>query len=309
MPFSDSLPNRLRQSFFFLILFFIPPFFIFAETASENPEFLSKIKTQLINHYFRPLTTAELQTKSLAELFSSLDKGTHLESIKTPPLDFIRGLKDENSITKVKQIQKRVGYIQVSFLGRRTAPDFTEALESLEREGIHSLILDLRGNSGGSLESGVEIIENFVSQGNLLFIFQDKTGNEAKRYSQKKKNISFPLIVLIDGRTASSAEIIAFTLQRYVHARLIGEPTYGKRSIQERFPLDATHTLFLTTGHFILPDYPSNKVQPDILTTSEKAVEKAQLIMKEKETKLFLTETESGVRKGKAVKAAAAPQL
>jgi len=310
MPFTDSLPIRFRQFLFLFILIFTPAFFVFAEASLENPELLSKIIPQLTAHYFRPLTPAELQAKSLSELFSSLDKGTHLKSVKTPALDFVRGLSEENSIKKVEQIQKRVGYIQVSFLGRRTAPDFTEALESLDHEGIQNLILDLRGNSGGSIESGVEIIENFVPEGNLLFTFQGKTNKEAKRYSQKKKTASFPLIVLIDGRTASIAEIIAFALQRYAHATLIGEPTYGKRSIQEMFPVDATHTLFLTTGHFILPDYPTDKVQPDILMSSEKAFEKARLTITEKEAKRYLlTETETGVRNGKAVKAAAAPQL
>lgn len=293
-------------------ILFISSFLIFAAQPFDNPDILSKVLEHLTNHYYRTLNADELQAKSLDELFAKLDKDTHLESVKTPALDFVRGLSEENSIKKVEQIQKSVGYIQVSFLGRRTTPDFTEALESLEHEGIQNLILDLRGNSGGSIESGVEIIENFIPEGNLLFIFQGKTDKEAKRYSQKKTTNSFPLIVLIDGRTASTAEIIAFALQRYAHAKLIGEPTYGKRSIQEMFAVDATHTLFLTTGHFILLDYPTNKIQPDILTSSEKALEKAQLTLTitEKETKLYLlTETEIGVRKGKAVKAAAAPQL
>jgi len=310
MLFSDSLPIQFRQFFFFIALLLVPVFFLFAETAPENPELLSKIKSQLTAHYFRPLTSSELQAKSLTELFSSLDKGTHLEPAKTSELDFVRGLSDESSIKKSEQIQKNVGYIQISFLGRRTFPDFMEALEYLKREGAQVLILDLRGNSGGSLESGVEIIESFVPEGNLLFTFQDKTDKEEKRFSQKKKSVSFPLIVLIDRQTASAAEIVAFALKRYAHAKLIGEPTYGKRSIQEMFPVDSSHVLFLTTAHFILPDHSEEKIKPDFLTSSEKAFEDALSVIKRKEIKpYFLTETETGVREWKAVKAAAAPQL
>ncbi len=310
MLFSDPSPFRRRQSFLFFILLVTPAFFIFAETASENPELLSKITTQLSSHYFRSLTPSELQAKSLTELFSSLDQGTHLKSVKPSESDFVRGLKEEKSIAKVQRLQNYAAYIQISFLGRRTTNDFEQLLNQFVREDIRTLILDLRDNSGGSLESGISLIEYFIPAGKLLFTFQGREGIETKYYSKKPAIRSLKIFVLINGQTASTAEMMADALRRYADAQLIGESTYGKRSIQEVFAINPSHILFLTTGHFILPDDSQKKIQPDVRAPSEKAFEQALSEITRKEVRsLHLTKTETGVREGKAVKAAAAPQL
>jgi len=310
MSAADLLPQvRFRQSLLFLIFPFIT-IFAFAEPLSENQEILSKVLEHLTTHYFRPLSPAELHTKSLTELFLSLDQETHLESVKPSESDFVRGLKDEKSIAKIQHLQNYAAYIQISFLGRRTANDFGQLLNQFVHKDIQTLILDLRGNSGGSLESGIALIEHFIPYGKLLFTFEGRDGLATKRYSKNTETRFFKIIILINAQTASTAEMIADSLRRYAHAQLIGEPTYGKRSVQEVFAVDSSHTLFLTTGHFILPDDSQEKIQPDVRMPSEKAFEQALSEITRKEVgSLHLTESETSVRDGKAVKAAAAPQL
>lgn len=310
MLFSDSFPpDPFKRFLLFLILFLITPFLVFAKQPLENQEILSKVLDHLKTHYFRPLTSEELQAKSQDELFSQLDQDTRLDAVRPSTLDFVRGLRKEKSIAEAKRLQQGVGYIQVSFLGRRTTRDFDKVLNQFIRDGVQDLILDLRGNSGGSLESGVALAEHFVPPGKLLFTFQGREGLETKYYSQKKRTKSFKILVLLDHKTASTAEMIASVLRRYAHARLIGEPTYGKRSIQESFAVDPSHILFLTTGHFILPEDSQKKLQPDFEVPSRKALEKALSIVRKGKSRLLLTETETSVREGKAVQAAAAPQL
>lgn len=308
MPFSDSpLKDHFREFFLFLTLFLIVPFLVFAQQPIENQEVLSKVLEHLKAHYFRLLNAEELQVKSLNELFSKLDEDTHLEPMKPSDLDFIRGLKAENSIAKATHFKNHLGYVRISFLGRRTAEDFDKILDQFGRNGVSNLILDLRGNQGGSLVAGIGIVEHFVPSGNLLFTFYGRNGQETKEYSKGIKTESFKLTVLVDRQTASTAEMIADALRRYAHAQLIGEPTYGKRSVQEAFPIDPYHVLFLTVGHFILPEDSQKKIQPDIQASSKESFEKALGVMLGEKSELSLIETE--VSEGKAVQAAAAPQL
>jgi len=255
------------------------PLPVFAQQPVKDQEILSKVLQHLQAHYFRSLTPVELQAKSLNELFSKLDKETHLEPAKPSELDFVRGLKEEKSIARVERFENHVGYVQISFLGRRTAHDFDKVLSRFIRDGVQNLILDLRGNPGGSLNSGIGVIEHLIPSGKLLFTFYGQGGVETKEYSQGTKIEPIKVTVLIDRKTASTAEMMADALKRYAYAQLIGEPTYGKRSVQGTFPVDPFHTLFLTTGHFVLPEESQIKIQPDVRASSGECLQKALRII------------------------------
>ena len=102
---------------------------------------------------------------------------------------------------------------------------------------------------------------------------------ETKELSQRTEIESIKITVLIGPKTASTAEMMAHALRRYAHALLIGEPTYGKRSVQGAFPVDPFHTLFLTTGYFVLPEDSQIKLQPDVRVPSRGSLQKALRII------------------------------
>lgn len=277
--------SRMNRSFLFsligLLLTGWTPLVFSADAQGEDFDLFLKMLPQIKAHYVRPLTPEEMQSRSFKGLLSKLDPDTHLEAVGPSSSDFVRGLQEEGSISKVYRPREGGGYLHIAFWGRRTAPDFDEAAEQLKKEGVRHLILDLRGNEGGDLESGVAFLERFIPPGQLLFTLRNRDPFEVKRYSRgMAQRISMGLIVLTDQKTASTSEIVVDALQRYAHADLVGEPTRGKRSVQEAFPVDASHVLFLTTGYFYLPsESKSGKIEPDFSVSSDRALERALVLV------------------------------
>lgn len=268
----------------FLIALLTCPNPSFSQTLKDPDPLLTAILAKLKVHYFRPLSSEELKATSTEELLSSLDAETHLETVVPSSSDFVRGLERENSIPETYPLNESWGYIRILFWGRRASADFHKVLESFTQKGIQGLILDLRGNSGGSLESGISVLEHLLPAGALLFMVKDKNGKGSNRYCEKGNKPFFRIIVLIDGKTASTSEMVADALRRNIHAMLVGEPTYGKRSIQEAFLMDASHIFYVTTGFFELPgDVGRNKkIEPDLFALSEQALDEAQSLLKKR---------------------------
>jgi carboxyl-terminal processing protease len=213
----------------------------------ELEDTIHKIKES----YYGKVTVEGLVNSALEGILKSLDEESRLLRQETPSLEFVRGLKEEDSIPEVRFTQGDVGYIRIDFFGRRTGVDFKKALEELQ--GMKALILDLRDNHGGHLRSAQELLENFVSEGKPLFTQVDRQGQ--RRYlSQGKEILDLPTAILINSSTASSAELVAATLRYYHKGIIVGEKSHSKGTIQEVIPLSPQRTLLLTTGEYLLPD-------------------------------------------------------
>lgn len=151
-----------------------------------------------------------------------------------------------------------LGYLRLTSWTQHTAKDVEEALVNFLESGCHGLIVDLRENGGGLLEAAVEISNFFISDGPIVSTryrasvqFQDMSF-EANSFQTKLKP-DFPVVVLIDKGSASASEIFAGAMQDSGRARIIGNTSYGKGSIQVPFPLAYNDSVKMTVGRYYTP--------------------------------------------------------
>ncbi len=176
-------------------------------------------------------------------------------------------VRKEIKIKSVKSsIDKNLGYIQISsFIGSTTPNEFLEALEKTKK--TDGLIIDLRGNTGGLLPNAVFIANLFISQGKIVSI----VGRNGYRYDIQAQDTEFgiskPLVVLVDGGSASASEILSGALKDYHKAKLVGTKTFGKGMVQKIIPLPNETGLNLTVAKYLTPagiDINKKGIQPDI---------------------------------------------
>lgn len=129
---------------------------------------------------------------------------------------------------------RKIAYVRITSFAEKTAEDFRKVLDKLEEEGLKGLILDLRSNQGGLLESAVEIVDNFISSG-LIVRTQPRWGIASYLSATARgTRPDYPLVVLVNSLSASASEIVAGALQdpKYKRAIVVGERTHGKGSVQ-----------------------------------------------------------------------------
>jgi carboxyl-terminal processing protease len=150
----------------------------------------------------------------------------------------------------------KIGYIRISCFDSRTVDDFERTLIQLEKQGLKGLILDLRSNPGGLLNGAIEIADMFIKEG-LIARIQPRCGMPTYVSANRKKtHPDYPLVVLIDRFTASSAEILSGVLQEPKHNRatIVGERSYGKSSVQSIVShIGGGAKLKYTTAYYYLP--------------------------------------------------------
>ena len=160
-----------------------------------------------------------------------------------------------------------VGYIAIHIFNERTNDEFVEAVEALRTAGMQRLMLDLRHNPGGLVDSAVSIASQFLKGG---IVFKQTSRNaEETTYPVRPGGIAtdIPLVVLIDGTTASAAEIVAGALQDAGRARLVGERTFGKGSVQSVRDLSDQSSVHVTTARWYTPSgrqIDQQGLQPDV---------------------------------------------
>ena len=176
-------------------------------------------------------------------------------------------MRKEIKIKTVKSsMDKNIGYIQISsFLGTSTPSEFMEAVE--KTKDADGLILDLRGNTGGLLPNAIFIANLFIPDGNLVSI----VGRNNYRYDIYAQDTEFeinkPMIVLVDGASASASEILSGALRDYKKAKLLGTKTFGKGMVQKIMPLPNETGLNLTIAKYLTPggsDINKVGIAPDI---------------------------------------------
>jgi len=149
--------------------------------------------------------------------------------------------------------EEGIGYVELSFFGGRTNEELRHALTQLQSQGATSLILDLRNNPGGLIGAAVDVASQFIDTGVILYQ-RDAQGND-QPFPAKKGGLATetPLAVLVNGGTASAAEIMAGALSDHQRAVLIGEKTFGKGSIQTVRQLSDHSSIHVTTAHWLTP--------------------------------------------------------
>jgi len=165
-----------------------------------------------------------------------------------------------------------VGYLRLSSFQKTTSRDVDAALWKLHRMGMKSLIVDVRGNPGGLLTAAVDVADKFLVNGTIV---RTKGRNSNEDFDYKAHSVGtwrMPLVVLIDGDSASASEIFAGAIRDHSRGKLVGTRSYGKGSVQGIFPLSSTSAgIRLTTAKFFSPNgqpISQRGVQPDVLVSS-----------------------------------------
>lgn len=157
-----------------------------------------------------------------------------------------------------------VAYIRIGRFSESTATDFTRALDEAEVDGARALVLDLRDNPGGLLAQGVDVAERFVPVGRTIVEVRSRNQVDTRVYrSGVTRKWTHPVAVLVDGGTASAAEIVAGAIRDHHVGPLVGEETFGKGSVQSVFSLDGGKALKLTTALYYTPNGTSVEPRAD----------------------------------------------
>ena len=156
-------------------------------------------------------------------------------------LRFTRDRVHQNAVRRSAMVAPAVGYIDLKVFTDSTADEVERAVRSLSGDGMKTLILDLRVNPGGLLDQGVRVADLFLNRGDPIVRIRGRTPDANRDFvdSVAQSWPNLPLVVLVDGRSASAAEIVAGALQDHDRAAIIGRPTYGKGSAQAVFPMGA----------------------------------------------------------------------
>ncbi|NWF57259.1 MAG: S41 family peptidase [Syntrophaceae bacterium] len=171
---------------------------------------------------------------------------------------------------RFKTLEPGYGYIKISQFIERTFPDLENALNKIEtkEKPLKGLILDLRNNPGGLLEQAVKVADLFLESGMIVYTEGRVEGQKMKFFVQKKDKVQdYPMIVLVNGGSASASEIVAGALQDQGRAVILGTQTFGKGSVQTIIPLEDGSALRLTTARYYTPKGRSIQAQgiaPDI---------------------------------------------
>jgi carboxyl-terminal processing protease len=146
-----------------------------------------------------------------------------------------------------------IGYLGLERFTERTDAELADALLALERAQASGLVLDLRSNAGGLVDSAVAVAGRFLDEGAIVLHQRSRTGDQTF-YARSTDRTALPLVVLVDGQTASAAEIVAGALQDHGRAPLIGNETFGKGSVQEVHPLSNGSSVHVTSAVWLTPD-------------------------------------------------------
>ena len=207
-------------------------------------------------------------------------------------------------------LEKQYGYIRLSQFQEKTEGELDKALKALEEESkgsMKGLVLDLRNNPGGLLDQAVKVADRFIESGLIVSMEGRREDQKMKFFAHSQGTIArYPLIVLVNGGSASASEIVAGAIQDHGRGILVGTQTFGKGSVQTIFPLKDGSGLRLTTARYFTPNGRSIQAKgiiPDIivkpsLPEEEKVIPPPKLPM-EKDLERHLIETEKGLPKEK----------
>jgi len=173
-----------------------------------------------------------------------------------------------------RNLEEGYGYIRLAQFQERSDRDLQKALEKMaaEKAGLKGLVLDLRNNPGGLLTQAVRVADLFLDSGMIVYTEGRIESQKQKYFAQKDGSwIDFPIVVLVNGGSASASEIVAGALQDHKRAIVLGTKTFGKGSVQTILPLDDSSALRLTTARYFTPkgrSIQATGIVPDIIVES-----------------------------------------
>ena len=147
-----------------------------------------------------------------------------------------------------------IGYMHITLFSGRTDKELRDALAELREQGASHLIVDLRGNGGGLFDAAIDVTSRFLTDGVVVYQVEHDGSEQAYKVRGGFKADNWPLVLLVNGGTASASEIVAGALQDSGRAWLVGEKTYGKGSVQHVFDLSDGSSVHITASKWLTPN-------------------------------------------------------
>lgn len=184
-------------------------------------------------------------------------------------VDIVRAKMIETETVEYGMLEdaEDIGYLRITEFDEVTVDQYTEAMAELNGQGMKGMILDLRSNPGGDLDAVVEISRKILPKGLILYT-EDKEGNRKEYTCDGSKELQIPLVVLVNGYSASASEILAGAIQDYNKGTLVGTTTYGKGIVQRIHTLDDGTAIKLTVSAYFTPsgrNIHGIGIEPDIV--------------------------------------------
>jgi carboxyl-terminal processing protease len=156
---------------------------------------------------------------------------------------------------RAKELEDHIQYIRLTSFQERTGEDLQKALEVAYDHKMTGLVLDLRNNPGGLLDQAIQVADQFLEKGKLVVYTQGRNEDRHDYFARsgQKRDGRFPIVVLINGGSASASEIVAGALQDWKRAAVLGTPSFGKASVQTIIELEDHSALRLTTAKYFTP--------------------------------------------------------
>jgi len=192
----------------------------------------------------------------------------------------------ERANIQVKSVKSKIydgsiGYVRIRSFTKTTSRDLDKVLDEFRGKQVKKLVLDLRNNPGGLLNQAVEVSDRFLKPENLIVYTQGRTDEQNMRFTthDRVQRVSYPMIIIVNGGSASASEIVAGALQDSNRAIILGTQTFGKGSVQTIIPLSDGSALRLTTARYYTPSgrvIQENGINPDIIVEVPVAPKKTQ---------------------------------
>lgn len=157
------------------------------------------------------------------------------------------------SAVNYKMLENNIGYLQIEIFSAPLDEQVANALKDLNNQGMQKLILDLRNNTGGYLESAEKTASLFLEKGKLIYSLESKDST-TKYYDKTEEHTNYPIVILINGQSASASEILASALKDSYGATLVGEKSYGKGKVQQTYNLSDGSMAKYTSAKWLRPN-------------------------------------------------------
>lgn len=234
----------------------------------------------------------EVTGKDLTEVVSRIkgEEGTKAEITivregKTEPIEFSIPRKTvEVPTIEYEMLDNKIGYIAISEFDEVTAEQFRKAIDDLDKKGQKGLVVDIRNNPGGLLDTVVDMLDRMLPKG-LIVYTEDKYGTREEKFSDGKEEFNKPLAVLINGNSASASEIFAGAIQDYKRGTIVGTTSFGKGIVQSIIPLYDGTAIKVTVSKYYTPNGKNIHgigISPDVKAELNDKL-KQQVIIKKKD--------------------------
>ena len=188
-----------------------------------------------------------------------------------------------------KMLDDKIGYLAISEFTGLTSEQFQKAYQSLQDQGMERLIIDLRNNPGGEVTTVVSMADYILKDGGRILTVANKKGTEETYDAEDGHSLEIPMVVLVNGNSASASEVFTGAMKDYGVATIVGTKTFGKGIVQTLMPLSDGSAIKLTTDHYYTPngnDIHGKGIEPDLEVELDEEAAQEVVIPEEKDNQL-----------------------